>query len=184
LLLNGDPLASVEVGLVQENRIMGNIVTPVEVSTDAEGFFQFDHLPPGLDYAIYTHTGQDARGVLPVSLIQAPEHGQRAELGDIAAVAPHRLTVKVVTNNGKRLPDKSVVYVGRRKAWRGSTLTLPPVESAVVQINDLGREPVEISVRVPGLKVISCNPPLNEDLNRRYTIRVNGNTEIIFVVGE
>ena len=94
------------------------------------------------------------------------------------------MTIKVVTNNGQRLPDKSIVYVGRRKAWRGSTLTLPPVASGVVQINDLGREPVEISVRVPGLKVVSCNPPLNEDLNRRYTIRVDGDTEIVFVVGE
>ncbi|MEM0925521.1 MAG: hypothetical protein AAGJ83_05745, partial [Planctomycetota bacterium] len=78
LIYEGKGVPNVEVGLVQKDRTMGNIVTPQEVFTDASGEFQFQQLPPNLDYTLYTHTGQDAPAVLPVSLVAVPNHGERA----------------------------------------------------------------------------------------------------------
>ena len=127
LLLDGTPLAGVEVGMVQRNRSIGNIVTPVELSTDENGVFQFDQLPPEMDYTIYTHTGQEAKGVLPVNLIGAPGHGQRADLGDIPTQKPHRLTIIVRTEDGSpcrpRAPftlDAAMPGGGHRGTWTRS----------------------------------------------------------------
>ncbi len=182
LLLDGTPLAGVEVGMVQRNRSIGNIVTPVELSTDENGVFQFDQLPPEMDYTIYTHTGQEAQGVLPVNLIGAPGHGQRADLGDIPAQKPHRLTIIVRTEDGSPVPAKSTVYVGRGDAWRGTSRNLDEKPSATVRLSDVSDEVFEMSVRVPGYEVVRTTPPLNKDMNLRYAIRVSADTEVVFTV--
>jgi hypothetical protein len=182
LLLDDTPLAAVEVGMVQQNRSIGSICTPVEVSTDENGVFQFDQLPPDMDYTIYTHTGQGAKGVLPVNLIGAPGHGKRADLGDIPTNKPYRLTIVIRSEDGSPLPAKSTVYVGRGDAWRGTSRTLDQKPSATVRISDVSDEMFQISVRVPGYNVVRTTPPLNKDMNRRYPIRVARDVEVVFVI--
>lgn len=176
------PLVGVEVGLVQRNRTIGNIVTPREVSTDADGCFQFDQLPPEMDYTLYTHTGQGASGALPVSLVAAPRHGQRADLGDLSTQKPHRLKVIVRTEDGKALPPKSTVYVGRSDAWRGTSVILEQSSKVTVEINDMSDEVYTVSARVPGYQIIQVQPALNKDLNGRYPIRVNKDVEVVIMV--
>ena len=161
---------------------MGNIVTPVEVSTDENGVFQFDQLPPDMDYTIYTHTGQGAKGVLPVNLIEAPSHGKRADLGDIPTQTPYRLSLIVRTEEGAALPAHSTVYVGRADAWRGTSRTLAQQPSATVQLSDVSDEVFTMSVRVPGYTVVKTTPRLNLDLNGRYSIRAVADTEVLFLV--
>ena len=179
---DGAPLASVEVGIVQDDRGIGSIVTPGAVSTDSNGIFQFDQLPPDLDYAIYTHTGQNARGILPVSFVRAPAHGQRADLGDIATEKPHRLAIMVRTDDGSPLPADSSVNIGRYRAWEGSWLPLPRMPAASIRLNDVGKEMFSISIRVPGFTVVKTVPLMNMDLNQRYGIRITGDTHVLFVM--
>jgi hypothetical protein len=182
LLIGTQPLRGVELGLVQRNRSLGNINTPAEVSTDEEGVFQFEQLPPSMDYALYTHTGQGAKGVLPVSLIEAPGHGQLADLGDIATQTPRRLTIIVRTEDGGPLPAKATLHVGRDTAWRGTLRDLAQQPSTTVTLDDMSDEEFEISLRVPGYDVVRTTPVMNLDLNRRYSIRVDKDMEIVFVV--
>ena len=118
LVFQGKGTPNVEVGLVQKDRTLGNIVTPQEVFTDSSGYFHFEQLPPNLEYTLYTHTGQDAPGVLPVSLLKAPNHGERAQLGDLPLAKPSRLTLVVKTNDGSPLSKDSYVIITRRHAWR------------------------------------------------------------------
>ncbi len=184
LVVDVAPLGSVEIGLVQLDRTMGNIVTPQEISTNADGVFQFDQLPPNLDYAIYTHTGQDSEGVLPVTLIKAPDDGELAILGDIPTLRPNKLSITVRTEDGQPLPPKSALYVGRRETWRGSVLNLPPLATAVVELNDVSAETFQISVRIPNHQVLETAPTISQDINRRYPIRIDGDTEVGFVVGK
>lgn len=179
---DGAPLGSIEVGIVQEDRGIGNIVTPRAVSTDSSGVFQFDQLPPDRDYAIYTHTGQSARGILPVSLIRAPAHGQRADLGDIVTETPHRLSITVRTGDGSLLPADSSVSISRYRAWESSRLPLPRMPASDIRVDDVGKEMFSISVRVPGFVVVKTVPLLNMDLNQRHGIRITGDTHVLFVV--
>lgn len=180
LVYKGHPVPSVEIGLVQKNRVLGNIVTPQEVYTDASGMFHFEHLPPDFEYTIYTHTGQDAPAVLPVTIVEAPAHGQRADLGEIQLATASRLTITVRTDDGSRLPKDSYLMISRDDAWRGSKVVLGRQRSFTAEISDVSDETYKIFIRVPGYKVSTTHPQTNLDMNRRYEITVHGDTTLEF----
>ncbi len=182
LVFRDKPVAGVEVGLVQQNRTMGNIVTPHEVFTDESGMFSFEQLPPELDYALYTHTGQAASAVLPLSFIQAPRHGEQADLGDIPAVEPRRLSVTVTTSDGGPLPQDSYIYIGRRYGWRGSQLPLEQKTTSTVSILDAAPEVYEVGVRTRGYTVLETQPKLNVDQNRSYSVDASVESSVVFVL--
>ncbi|KAA5547106.1 carboxypeptidase regulatory-like domain-containing protein [Roseiconus nitratireducens] len=182
LVFEGRPVSSVEVGCVQKNRMIGNVVTPREIFTDGSGVFHFQNLPPDREYTLYTHTGQSAPAALPVSLVRAPGHGECAEFGDVSLVEPSTLTLSFKTDDGSPLPKDSYVRIGRPDAWRGSKAVLAQRSSVEVQLNDVPNEKFEVSVRVPGYSVSSVVPPSNLDPNARYSISVNGDTRMRFVV--
>lgn len=182
LVYQGRPVSSVEVGLVQKNRMIGNIVTPQEVHTDKAGEFHFERLPPGLEYTLYTHTGQAAPAVLPVNLVEAPAHGECAEFGDIELSEPSKLAITVVTEDGSKLPKDSYVMITRRDAWRGAKRVLAEQQSFTANFNDVPKEMFGIILRVPGYKVTNTIPATNLDMNRRYNIAVSGDTSVRFTV--
>ncbi|MDV6031182.1 MAG: hypothetical protein F9B45_13970 [Phycisphaera sp. RhM] len=182
LVFRGRPVAGVEVGLVQKNRMMGSIVTPQEVFTDESGVFTFEQLPPELDYALYTHTGQAASAVLPLSFVQAPRHGELADLGDIPAVEPRRLSVTVTTSDGAPLPSDSYVYIGRRYGWRGSQLPLEQKTTSTVSILDAAPEVYQVGVRAKGYTVLETQPTLNVDLSRSYSVDASVESSVVFIL--
>lgn len=182
LVHDGKPLANVEVGIVQETRFLGNIVTPFEVITDDDGIFRFEHLPPKLDYAIYTTTNQQAKVVLPVSIVTVPNDRQTADLGDVPTQKPRGLTITVKTDDGSDLPEHSYAMVGREKAWKSSKLSLPQVDSATVMLNDVGSEAFQVWPYIPGYRVLRTVPTIQPDLNKRYLVRVVDDTRVTFIV--
>ena len=86
--------------------------------------------------------------------IGAPGHGERADLGDIPAQKPHRLTIIVRTEDESPLPAKSTAYVGRGDAGRGISGNLDQQPSATVRLSDVSHEVFQISVRVPGYRIV------------------------------
>lgn len=182
LMLGDRPLGGVELGIVQKERVIGNIVTPAQVHTDADGFFRFDQLPPDRDYTLYTHTDQSAAGALPVSLVGLAGHGMQVDLGELPTQKPHRLTIMVRTDDGSPLPAESTIYLGRRDAWRGSSFTLAQQSWVQIDVDDVATESFQIGVRVPGYEVSETEPAMNEDLNRRYGVSIAGPTRVTIVV--
>ncbi|QEG01348.1 Nickel uptake substrate-specific transmembrane region [Stieleria maiorica] len=182
LVFRGQPVVGVEVGLVQKNRMMGSIVTPQELFTDQEGTFSFDQLPPELEYTVYTHTGQAASAVLPLSLIKAPRHGERADLGEIPAVQPRRLEVTVTTSDGTPIPKDSYVYIGRQYGWRGSQLPLEQKSTSKVSILDAAPELYQVALRTKGYEVLETQPKLNVDLNQSYTVDASRESSVVFIL--
>lgn len=182
LLRNGKPLAETTVGIIQEIRFVGNIVTPMDVTTDREGRFLFEHVPPNREYSIYTHTGQSAHGVLPVSLVTIPGHAKLVDLGDIETVEPRKLTVVVHTEDGSSIPDKSGIYIGRQEAWNSTNFTLENQKESTVSLDDVGPELFYVGFRIPGYDVISSEPRIEPDLNRRYQIRIEKDCVLRFTV--
>ncbi len=181
LVHDGEPIVGAMMGIVQSDRSIGNIVTPQELCTDDEGIFQFEGLPPDIDYAIYTVMHQSIAATLPVSLIKAPANGQLADLGEIATQSAKALSIIVETDDNGPLPANGRVFVSRSKAWHTSQLPLPAGDSkVVVTLPSVGREMVEIAVRVPGFKVKKTMPELQIDMNRRYQLRLE--TSIVVTV--
>ncbi|MFO7460082.1 MAG: hypothetical protein R6X07_05605, partial [Desulfatiglandales bacterium] len=99
LMLDGEPMAGIKLGIVQEDRRRVTSVTAQETSTNDDGFFSFENLPPSRDYAIYTLLDQTAVCALPISLVQAPANGQVAELGDIETQSSESLKISVRTGD-------------------------------------------------------------------------------------
>jgi hypothetical protein len=182
LVHDGEPLANVEVGIVQETRFLGNIVTPFEVVTNEDGIFRFEHLPPKLDYAIYTTTNQQAKGVLPVSIVTVPNDRQTADLGDLPTQKPRSLSITVKTDDGSVLPEHSYAFVGREKAWKSSKMPLAQSNSATVVLSDVGIEAFQVWPYVPGFHVLQSEPRITPDLNKRYLVRIENDTSVTFVV--
>ncbi len=103
----------------------------------------------------------DALDLRVVAAGLAPNEAKwyRADLGDLPANTPHRLTVIVETEDGSRLPQNSAVYLNRRDAWRGTTRELARAPKDTVILNEM-----------------------NMDLKRNYLIRVNEDFETVFVI--
>jgi uncharacterized GH25 family protein len=183
LLFDGKPLREALVGIVQVNRTIGYLVTPLEISTDPNGVFQFDQLPADMDYALYTHNNQIIPGVQPVSLVMAPGNGKLADLGEIITQEARTLRITVLTEDGTSIPENSVVWVSRRRAWHTPKMSLPTdVSTATVKFSGVANELHEISVRVPGYRVSHTIPKRSADLNEHYPIYVKGDTELTLVV--
>ncbi|MCR9292864.1 MAG: carboxypeptidase-like regulatory domain-containing protein [bacterium] len=182
LIHEGRPQPGLRIELVQEDRTLGNVVTPIELHTDAEGVFQFDHIPADLQYAIYSAIHPGAPCALPVHLVDAPGNGKRAELGDVTAETPSTLTIKLINGDEARFPENSILFVGRDKAWQAVRMTLNADPEQVFEISDVGREQFQVFLRVPGFKVLRTVPQQSADINRRYPVLVDGDTQITLVL--
>jgi hypothetical protein len=183
LLFDGEPLREALVGIVQVNRTIGNLVTPLEISSDRNGVFQFDQLPADMDYALYTHNNQSIPGVQPVSIVMAPGNGKLADLGEIVTQEAHKLRIKVVTEDGTSIPENSLVWVSRSRAWHTPKMPLPTgVSTTAVTFSGVANELHEVSVRMPGYRVSHTIPKRTADLNGHYPIYVEGDTELTLIL--
>jgi hypothetical protein len=171
-------------GIVQANRPPGTTATPLEISTDDQGFFKFDNLPPSQDYTLYTQLDQTIAGVLPVSLIEAPATGQLAELGEVATQPAQLLRVSIRTIDKSSLPAGGRLFVSRGKAWHSSRFDLlgDGKSQADVVLPSVAHEMLEISVRIPGYRVLRTVPNLQRDWNHRYPLRFEGTMDLIVVL--
>ncbi len=185
LLHNGRPLPSVRVGIVQTDRTLGNTVTPELLSTDGDGVFRFDSLPPDRDYAIYTDLDQKSFAALPVSLVRLPAHGKLAVLGKIATKPAGPFVVVLRTADGQGLPP-GVVYIGRDKAWHTAVLKFQSEGKSEVTLSvpSVGEELVQVNAQVPGYAVHQVAPHSSPGLNREYSFRTKEVRQVTLVLGK
>ena len=182
LVFKGKPTAGLKLGLVQEDRSIESVLTPMTTVTDQDGVFRFDHIPAMREYAIYSLLQQDAQQVLPVSLVTAPGHSKRAELGDVELKPARKLSIQLRTNDKQPLPEKSYVYVARSKAWQSARFDPAGKVDPTLEIKDAGSEVYEIGVRIPGYKVVGSIPRRSPDINKRYRITVDGDTSLALLL--
>lgn len=170
LLLNGKPAAGLKLGLVQEDRGMGNVVTPQTMVTAEDGSFRWDQLPPGVDYVIYSLIGQDHKAALPVTIAPAPASGMLADLGDLEAQRSHRLTVQFITADKQPIAEKSYCSLSRNRAWHSYRQFIPTKEGKAIVFEGLASEVTGLGIRVPGYEVSKSVPFCQIDLNRRLNL--------------
>lgn len=166
---NASVPAGIRLGIVQANRGLENIVTPAEIETDEKGRFRFDCLPPDQDYSIYTNMEQAQGFALPVTLVKAPWQGEIADLGtiDVEQASPFAVTVQMP--NTKTIPENGTIYIGRDRAWHGAVLKLPSRENSyTAKILSVAAEDVNVTVNIPGYKVMQVTPPSTQGPNRDY----------------
>lgn len=94
------------------------------------------------------------------------------------------LTISVRTFDKSPLPSGGRVFVSLRLGWHPPRLDLPNNRSgqADVVLPAVAKEQLQISVRVPGFKVLRTLPRIQWDMNHSYPLRFEGATTLIIVL--
>jgi hypothetical protein len=127
VLLQGKPLQNVSIGVVGQDRSMGEFTGDFVIATQEDGRFLFMNLPPGRDYALYgLMEGLQPFGALPVRTVRVKGDDSVTDAGDLNVTPGHRLSGQVKLSDGAPLPKNSRLLLGRPEAWDTFTLELPP----------------------------------------------------------
>ncbi len=168
--LNGAPVPNVTLGLTPQDRAAGSFVGNFEVGTDAAGRFTFTNLPPRTDYSVFGKMETVGRhGSIPIRAVHVGRDGETTTIGDLTVRPAHRISGRVLLEDGSKLPEKSRILVGRDRISDVVSVDLDPNGEFTVEGIPPGL--VSISARIPGYKVSAKNRSY-EVGNRRLIGRV------------
>ncbi len=128
LVRDGKPVAGAAVGLVQtHNRLEKTYVGAASIGTDADGRFILMNVHPDDTYYLYglmgTMTGD---GALAARVLHVGAEGTTTDVGDLTVVRGHRITGKVLLSDGKPVPPKTRLWLGRVNAHDSQEVELAP----------------------------------------------------------
>ena len=182
VMLNGNPLTNVSVGVVSVDRSMEHYTGNYDIGTDSDGRFLFTSLPPDVDYYIYGKMDTiKACGSIPIQKVHAGKDGDVTDVGELKVGSGNSLRGRVVLADGGVIPPQTRLLISRESAWDSVQLTLTADGS--FNIAGLPSETVSLSLRLPGYRVSTKNASL-DTLNPFQLIgRVEGDiTNLIFLL--
>jgi len=160
LVFNGKPLPNVAVGLVSEDRTMDNFTGNFDVGTDADGRFAFVNIPPNVRYHVYGQMKTLADyGTTGFAEVDAGGDGSTTNVGDLTVGRANRLSGRVVLNDGKTIPPKTQLIVGREDAWDSLLVDLD--KDGSFNVSGIPNEAMSLSVAVGGYRFSSKNESLD-----------------------
>jgi hypothetical protein len=141
------------IAVVQLDRGTENIfIKAVLGTTDIHGNFEFNNLPAGQSYVVFTPRGLPSSGLcVPSTIFAAGGNGGERDLGTLGVACGFKLSGKLVSTDNEPLPEDLQLALGRDPAW------------------DL----IEVPVQADGSFTIDNLP------SETYSIRVNGKEWII-----
>ncbi|MGB7325989.1 MAG: hypothetical protein WBD31_14035, partial [Rubripirellula sp.] len=182
LVVDGKPATGVDLELVQSDRSAGSVVTPMRVTTDANGQFRWNHLAPSTEYSIYSLVDQDADATLPTTLVETPAAGTFADFGDVPAKKGHRVVLRFITEDRKPVPPGAYCYLSRSTAWTSGRQSIPEKFASTVRFNAVPTEVIAVGIRVPGYEVVNVQPECQVDLNGRHAIFCDEDNSLTFTL--
>jgi uncharacterized GH25 family protein len=156
VLLNGQPLAGVSIGVSSVDRTSGNYLGHFEVGTGSSGHFAFVSLPPDADYYIYGIMGTMKQcGAIPLRKIHVGKDGETTDVGDLVVGPAYRLAGRVVLADGQPVPAKTRLLVSREEAWDSTQLILD--KDGNFDVTGVPSETISLSVRTKGYHISGRN---------------------------
>jgi beta-lactamase regulating signal transducer with metallopeptidase domain/uncharacterized GH25 family protein/peroxiredoxin len=156
----GKPLPGVSVGMVATDRRPESFTGNFEVGTDADGRFAFINLPPNVQYQLYgimqTLQSYGAAKSLPIS---TEGDGSKVDAGDLVVGPAHRVSGRVVLDDGNPIPPGTRILINREAAWDGLQIVLDQegrFDTAGIPSGD-----VSLGVEVPGYRLSARNAGLD-----------------------
>jgi hypothetical protein len=148
---DGKPLTGVTLGLVQQDRGADSFLGESQISTDQNGQFQFLNLPPEQDYFLYgVMDSFKPYGALRVTPLRVGANGTTKDAGTLTPEPGHRLTGRIVLEDGKPVPKGTRVLLSREEAWDHQTVGAAPDGSFAFE--GLPAEGYSLSVNVKGYR--------------------------------
>ena len=180
VMLNGNPLTNVSVGVVSVDRSMEHYTGNYDIGTDSDGRFLFTSLPPDVDYYIYGKMDTiKAYGSIPIQKIHGGKDGDVTDVGELKVGHGNSLMGRIVLADGGVIPPQTRLLVSRESSWDSVQLTLAADGS--FSMTGLPSETISLSLRLPGYRVSTKNASL-DTLNPFQLIgRVEGDiTNLVF----
>jgi hypothetical protein len=182
VVFQGKPFPNGGVGIVSEDRNAENFAGHFETGTDQDGKFLFANLPPNVRYQVYAlmDTVKDY-GASPVALVQAGGDGSMADAGDLVVAKAHQISGRVVLADGKPVPDKTRLMLGREDSWDSQIMELG--KDGSFHLKGVPTATMSVCVAVEGYKFSAKNKSLDKANPFELIGRVNGditNLTILF----
>lgn len=174
VLRNGTPVRDVRFGLVTKDRICGNNLRCEELATDKNGFFLLANVPAGREFVLYAAMDSlHGEGGVASKIFTTGASGTKYELGKLEVQPAHRVAGRVTLSDGKPVPAKTRLFLGREEAWDHVEAELDA--EGRFEFRGVPAEAVGLSVRIPGYKFSKRNASLDW-LNGGLVGRVDGDT--------
>lgn len=168
LLKNGQPVAKATIGVSGANRASDSYVGESSVSTDTDGRFLLVNLPPQTGYDLYgTMQSLQGKGSLPSRTVYTEGDGSTVDLGDLNLQPGYMLKGQVRLTDGKPVPPKTRVLLGRQNAWDSCQATVD--KEGRFQFDGIPADAYLIATRVKGYRFSLRNASL-DTLNPSFLI--------------
>jgi hypothetical protein len=158
----GRAVAGASIGVAQISRAAGTFVGERTAETDREGRFFLLNVPPDEPVVLYGKVGGmgEAAALAEVEVAAAP-NGNALDLGELAAETGVFVEGQVVLADGRPVPPKTRIGVGRTRAWDYVEADVAP--NGDFRVGPFPLEQVEVSIRVPGYELSPENVSLLPD---------------------
>jgi hypothetical protein len=161
LLLQGEPLGGVNIGIVGTNNLNITELTGLYViGTDAKGCFAFVNMPPNTTYSVFgsIETLQQY-GAVATREFRTGDDGSTHDLGDLAVSPGHRLSGRVVLSDGGKIPPKTRLALSRERIQERLQVELDP--RGPFELRNLPADEYRLNVSVVGYNLSSKNRSLD-----------------------
>jgi uncharacterized GH25 family protein len=172
VLRNGQPVRDVMFGLATKDRVCGNYLRCDELATDKDGLFVLPSVPPGREFVLYaTMDSLHGDGAVVSKIFTTGASGTKLDLGKLEVQPAHRVAGRVKLSDGKPVPPKTRLFLGREDAWDHTEAELDA--EGRFEFRGVPAEAVGLSVRITGYKFSKRNASLDW-LNGGLVGRVDG----------
>lgn len=156
----GQPLAGIVMGAVQEDRRSEDFTGIKETVTDEKGEFTLEHLGPNVEYVIYGKMQSLGEiGYIPIQRVRTDGEQQVSELTEVEVQPALTVEGRVRLADEKPIPSGTVMYLGRDDAWDSQTLKLE--KDGKFKFTGVPNEVMNLSVRVKGYRMSNENVSLD-----------------------
>jgi hypothetical protein len=172
LVRDSRPVSGLRVAVVQIERSgHHHFIKAVGGVTDAEGRFDFDHLPANEGYAIFTPVGDGPQPwVLTTKRFKVHADRQTRDLGDLSVVAGLRLAGRVEVPAGESLPADTRITLGRDPAW--DLIAVPVAKDGTFAAEGLPPETYEVRVAAKGFVIDGARLPFQVLRGQSFGVRL------------
>lgn len=182
IISNGKPLKGVSVGASSTERQCGIFLDCDTTATDGNGYFHLFNVPPAQEFSIYaTMNSLAGNGALPSKTLTTGESGAVHDLGQLEVVPAFRIAGRIVLSDGKPIPARTRMLLGREKTQDLLETTVGPDGS--FEFAGVPAESVDLAIRISGYRCSKRNPSLDW-LNGGIMGRVTGNVTDLTILLE
>jgi uncharacterized GH25 family protein len=157
---DGAPMPHMRVGIVARDRNSEIFQGNYETTTDANGVFEFKHLPAKTQWFIYGLMNSfKIHGSLRPRPVRTSDHGEVDDVGELPVAAALRVAGEVKTRNGEPLPRGLRIRAGYDTAWDSQSVAADSEGRFTLEGLHPGR--VEISLEPRDWKLSGRNHSLD-----------------------